>query len=243
MSAAAKDVPADFPLNTIGPAVDKILLSDAAFDPTGNWTHGYGVYSTPRGAARVGELRLQRRAGPGQRVTLDFQYEKTHTGGKQQIAAKIHFPAKSPLSAPAEWSFQAHVLDNAGRVIESTRIRKSIAVADGTLVVNDPTGAKRTPLDGEYALSWALFDAVGRLPSQAFAPLCFTLIDHFDQVKPGHSLSYRTKTEATIRGAKHRLRAYDQLGRGVVPWVWWVDTPGRVVAAVSGIEVYVLEST
>jgi hypothetical protein len=169
-----------------------------------------------------------------------MQYQKSLSGGRQTISAKIHLAADSPLSTPEDWSFVARVLDTEGRLIDNTQIKKSIHMRDGVLTIDDASGQKTTPIRGDYTLNWALFDAVQRQPAEAFEPIRFTLIDHFDQVKPNHTLSFRTSTDVTIHGKAQTLRAYDQLGEGIVPWVWWVDRQGRLLAAVSGLEIYLL---
>jgi hypothetical protein len=110
-------------------------------------------------------------------------------------------------------------------------------------VIQESCGVKKVAITGDYTLGWALFDAVGRLPAEQAPPLRFTLIDHFDQVKPGHVLSFRTAADVTIRDRTLRLHAFDQVGTGVVPWVWWVDRQGCLLAAVSGLESYLLESS
>jgi hypothetical protein len=238
MSDTNTNMPADFPLNTIGAGVNQIALPEGPFDPAGSWQHRYGVYSVAGRLSRVGELRLDRQVKANGRVLLDMQYQKSLSGGRQTISAKIHLAADSPLSTPENWSFVARVLDTEGRMIDNTQIKKSIRVQNEVLTIDDACGQEAVPLRGDYTLNWALFDAIGRLPAESFDPIRFTLIDHFDQVKPNHTLSFRTSTDVTIRGKPQTLRAYDQLGEGIVPWVWWVDQRGRLLAAVSGLEVY-----
>lgn len=242
MSPIESKVPADFPLNTIGAGVDRIAVPVGPFDAAGSWQHRYGVYSIAGRASRVGELRLTRSVKTSGRILLDMLHEKMHSGGQQMISAKIHVATDNPLATPEHWSFQARVLDAQGQTIDNTRIKKSIRVKDGTLIVGEAIGEKRLSLAGPYTLNWALFDAVQRLPAEASAPTEFTLIDHFDQVKPNHRLSFRSSTDVTIGGRSQRLYAYDQVGEGIVPWVWWVDSHGRLLAAVSGLEAYLLEA-
>lgn len=241
MTDTKANVPADFPLNTIGAAVNQIALPEGPFDPSGSWQQRYGVYSVAGRLSRVGELRLDRQVKPSGRVLLDMQYQKSLSGGRQMISAKIHLAVDSPLSTPEDWSFVARVLDTEGHVIDNTQIKKSIRVQNGVLTIDDASGQTTVPIAGDYTLNWALFDAVQRLPAESFDPIHFTLIDHFDQVKPNHTLSFRASPDVTIRGKPQKLLAYDQLGKGIVPWVWWTDQHGRLLAAVSGLEAYLLE--
>lgn len=241
MSDTNTNVPADFPLNTIGAGLNQIALPESPFDPASSWQHRYGVYSVAGRLSRVGELRLDRQVKANGRVLLDMQYQKSLSGGRQTISAKIHLAADNSLSTPENWSFVARVLDTEGRLIDNTQIKKSIRMQNGALAIDDASGQKTVPINGDYTLNWALFDAVQRLPAEPFTPIPFTLIDHFDQVKPNHTLSFRASTNVTIRGRPQTLRAYDQLGEGIVPWVWWVDQHGHLLAAISGLELYLLE--
>lgn len=43
-------------------------------------------------------------------------------------------------------------------------------------------------------------------------------------------------------GEKVTLHAFEQLGEGIVPWVYWTDDLGRLLLVVAGLEVYVLDS-
>ncbi len=242
MSGVESKIPTDFPLNTIGAGVGRIARSEGPFDASGSWEHRYGVYTAAGRLSRVGGLRLRRSVKSDGRVLLDVQYQKMLSGGSQLISAKIHLTADTPLSVPDNWSFQARVMDAQGQTIDNTQIKKSIRVMDGKLIADEASGDKKVSSAGNYTLNWALFDDVQRLPAEEFLPIEFTLVDHFDQVKPNHRLSFRTSTDVTIGGRSERLHAFDQVGEGIVPWVWWVGSRGRLLAAVSGLEAYLLEA-
>ena len=122
--------------------------------------------------------------------------------------------------------------------LPKTRIHKTAVVTDGKLLLKDSAGKKQIDLPGPYTLSWALFDAVGRLPRKVFGPIRFTLIDDFDQVKTEQVLSFRASQTVTIGKRKVRLHAYDHLGRGIMPWTYFVDDSGLVVLAVSGLKAF-----
>ena len=108
--------------------------------------------------------------------------------------------------------------------------------------LTDGRTQRQIPAPGAYAVNWALFEAVGRLPREEFEPLRFTMLDHFDQLKPGQVLSYRETADVSLGGRSVRLHAYDHLGEGIVPWIYWVDDEGRLLFAVSGLEAYLLDS-
>ena len=54
--------------------------------------------------------------------------------------------------------------------------------------------------------------------------------------------AYRLSADVLLAGQPVRLHAYDHLGEGIVPWIYWVDDRGRLLLAVSGLEAYLLDS-
>jgi len=239
MSIAKSNVPDEFPLNTMGPVLGR-FSPPLSFDPAGPWENTYGVY-TLVGAGRVGSLRLERKVGAGGRVTLDVRYEKGLTDGRQEVVGAMQLGGDAPLSTPVAWTFQTQVFDAEGRRVPYTRLQKSATVGNDAIEIRDSGGIRRLPVRGPYTLNWALFDAVGRLPREKTEPLDFTLIDHFDQLKPNQTLCFRKTTTVTVAGNPLRLHAYDQIGEGIVPWVYWVDDQGRLLFVVSGLEGYLWE--
>ncbi|HUT13007.1 MAG TPA: hypothetical protein VMY42_21100 [Thermoguttaceae bacterium] len=242
MNNAESNVPDEFPLNTMGPVLGRFSPPPPQFDPTGPWENAYGVY-TLIGTSRVGTLRLERKVNAGGRVTLDVRYEKGLTEGRQEVVGSMQLAGDGPLSTPVAWTFQSQVFDAAGDPVPYTRLKKSAMAGSDAIEIRDPRQTRRLPVRGPYTLNWALFDAVGRLPREKTEPLNFTLIDHFDQLKPNQTLSFRKTTTVTVAGNPLRLHAYDQIGEGIVPWVYWVDNQGRLLLAVSGLEGYVWEQS
>lgn len=239
MSRTSTPVPEHFPLNTLGPALKELRAPTGAFDPAGPWQQAYGVYTLAGRTGRVGRLLLRRRAGQKGNVAIDVRYDKLSNAGRQEVTATMH-TRDGLLSKPLRWTFEYRLLDPAGKPIPHTHLKKTAVVKDGQLEIKDAHGMRRAAVAGEYTLHWALFDAVQRLPREKTQPAHFTLIDHFDQVKPKQVLSFRKATNVRVGGEQLRLYAYDHVGAGCVPWVYWVDSAGRLLAAVSGLEAYLL---
>jgi hypothetical protein len=203
----------------------------------------------------VGTLVLSRRAGADGKVSIRVRHEKILIGAtragkpgaakpRRVLQAVLQLGAgQTPLATPRRWSFAAEVFDGSGQVIPEASLDRRAVVENGKLRITTGDGAARTvPLSGQYTLNWALFDAVGRLPRKPFEPIRFTLIDHFDQLKPDQTLVFRRAIETSVAGQTIQLCGFDQTGRGVMPWTYWVDNQGRVVVAISGLEAYMLES-
>ncbi len=243
MNDATGNVPDVFPLNTLGPVLRSFSPPAGPFDAAGSWEQNYAVYTMAGAPGRMASLRLRRTVGPGDAVTLDVRYEKAHIGGSQQTVGTLHLRGGDRLSTPSSWSFRSATFDVQRRPIEHTALKRSAVARDGRIEIRDAGQTRRLAVSGPFTLSWALLDAVGRLPGKKTEPARFTLIDHFDQLKPRHTLQFRKTADVPVTGGKTlRLRAYDHLGEGIVPWVYWVDEAGRLLMAVSGLEGYVLET-
>jgi len=242
-----------------------------AFDPQGNWEMTYGVYSlgsVRRGPGRrIGTVRVRRQV-VGDGATLRIDTEKLQSGKTvHKLTAELHCRADA-LSTPTRWLLQTVTLDAEGKIVPNTRLKKSAEAKNGAITISHGKHERRISVGSAYTTNWALFDAVGRLPRKAFAPVRFTLTDNLDQPKPNHTLSFRTSDDvilgekrvrqekvvdlekgrvkktrwATTGGRPVRLHAYDHLGEGIVPEIYWVDDAGRLLFMVAGLEAYILDT-
>jgi len=248
-------LPEDFPISTLGAYRENIVAPAGPFNRHGGWTCVFGIHSAAIGASRVGTLTLTRRLRADGGVSMQVRHEKKLTGPPDAMPAKAVQPRRvleavmqigagaGSLSTPSQWSFRSQLFDVDGSVIPEGALERRAIARNGSLEVTTGSGVARTyPLAGGYTVCWALFDAVGRLPREPFAPISFTLIDHFDQVKPDQELVFRKSIDVPIAGQAVRLHGFDHTGRGIMPFTYWVDDPGRLVVAISGLEAYMLES-
>ena len=263
-----KDV---FPLNIVERHLLGFQTPSGAFDPNGNWETVYGVYTLgSRGPAgrKVGSLRLNCSVGEGDRSVLEVQYDKTIGGvGAQRATGKVVCRGDR-LATPERWSFGYSTIDTKGRTLPGSALEKTAMAGEGWVEIDDGRRKRRVDVGPAFTLHWTLLAAVQRLPHQPSPLVQFTLIEHFDQVKPDQTLSFRGTSEIVLGermvkkkrieqlekgrivhtvmaregGQSVQLHSFDHLGWGVVPWVYWVDDAGRLLFAVSGLEAYLIES-
>lgn len=258
---------ADFPLTTYPGILRKFKLPGGMFDPNGAWQMRWTIYSCIQGPQPIGTVAIRRGFGPVGGVSLRVNHTKQLMGGMRRLDALLHIGRREEpnsdiarLSAPRWWSFRADVLDAAGRPIPQTRLDRRLEVKNGKLEIStrqalsgEPaeslggsTSSIELPTDtSNFTTRWALFDAVTRLAEQdsdvGRKPLYFTLIDHCDQIKPDQELSVRGKATVDFDGKPVELTAIDHLGRGIVPFTYWIDSSGRPLIISTGLEAYVLD--
>jgi len=234
-----------YPLGSLLPALRTFKPPAGAFDPAGSWEQTWRVCTLAGRAAAVrpvGRLTLRRQVA-GRQAQLDVLYVRNVTGGRQEVTGSLAYPAADPLARPTRWSFRTRLFNTRNQPIPGTDIARRAAFADGRITVADDTETRTIDPAGPYTVNWCLFDAVQRLPGREAQPLAFTLIDHFDQVKPETTLAFRQATDVQVAGGKTiATRVYEQLGRGNVPWVYWTDTSGRLLWVVAGLEGYIREA-
>ena len=243
-----------FPLNMLAGALKQFRPPTGAFNPNGSWQLVWNVLSLAGAAYKVGGLKrapiglqgvvgrmqLRRSAGTKGHVRLELSYVKTGAKDASHVVeAKMWYPTDI-LPCPKRWELDAELRDATGRTVPHTKIHKEATWADGELTIRDKGHTRTRAVPDAWTINWVLFEAVGRLPKAKTKPIRFTLLDHFDQVKAEQTLAYRETTDLALGGQTIRVTAYEQTGRGVLPWVYWVDEAGRLLFVVAGLEAYVL---
>lgn len=256
-----------FPLHNIAAGLDGFRVPHGAFEPGGSWRHTYRVCTLTRACDRVGELMLERMPRDGG-AQLAVRLRRFMPGRTEYRLEGVIDCRGDVLAAPRAWAFESETRDGQGKLVPNTRIVKRGRIEKDGMHGEDEVSRRTIPVTGACTNRWALFDAVQRLPRNAFPPLTFSLLDDFDQVKPGHRLSWhaslpvllgekcrqqvtwqdlergRVKKTRWVKegGEEALLTAYDHVGEGIVPWIYWVDAAGRLLFAIGGLEAYILET-
>ena len=247
MQAEITEPKGDFTLDFLAGRLKGLKPPSGEFDPRGRWKLTYGVYTfaaitsgtTP--GSRTGTLRMTREPRNGGSV-VELDFEKLLVGGSTQRVIARLVCRDDTLATPTKWACSSEFFDRQKKAMPQSDLKKSATCTGDHVEIEDGKYTQVIEIDGPFTVNWALFEAVGRLPRGPFAPLEFTMLDHFDQVKRGQTLAFRKSLSIKLGDRDVRLHAFDQLGRGIVPWVYWVDDSGRLLAAVAGLEAYILDS-
>jgi len=212
------------------------------FDPNGTWKNSYKVLTLTGQSWPIGKLTIERILTKNDQTVLIVSYQLfLKDGYKQNITSRIRCLTDS-LATPLTWKFESEILSPAKKTIDCTRLEKQGEARNGILKITTSNGSSRTPLSKAYTSNWALFDAIQRLPRQSTVPINFTLLDHFDQPKHNQVLSFRKESIIEFKGDSFKLYAYQQIGNGITPIIYWTNRYGRLLFVISGIEGYVIEN-
>ena len=230
MSAQVTKAIDHFSLKSIESVLAGFKMPKTDFDPNGTWKNTYRSYTLPFMIpvphSRAGLVSIKRPPKGARRFLLEVDYVKILPDNcKQQITAKMQC-SNDALASFSKWQFSSQIVSAQGEVFKDSALSKK--------------GRAPKKSTGPYTCNWSLYEAVQRLGREPGPPMNFTLFDHFDQLKPGHSLKFRKRAVVQLGGEDVPLYAYEQLGEGVVPIIYWTSEQGRLLFVISGIESYVL---
>lgn len=232
----------DFPLKGFNEALKKMPAPDEQFNPAGEWENTYELYSLAGRGNANGSVRLQRRK-KGNGIMLQLEYRK-QTGGHPCLLADAALEFDNDLpGTPRNWKLYSRTEQAPGRVMPETELRKQAKCSAQGMRIETARTRKDEKVQGPFTISWALFEAVQRMPrKEGFSTDFFTLFDHFDQRKENHQIKYWKAADVAFpNGLTMKLHAFEQIGHGVLPIYYWVSDHGQLMAVISGIEGYMLK--
>jgi hypothetical protein len=214
-------------------ALKALSLPAGPFDPDGTWTASYRLWLVQRNTGG-GCLQLRREpADDG--VRLDVELRVAEVGGYLRRTRVELRCAADDLCTPKSWTLTSRSIGLGGRPIKGTEVAETGSLRRGVVEVRFGDRRRSEKVPGPVTSNWSLLEAVQRWKPGKIKPLAFTMLEELDLPKPGQRLGFREKKDFELNGRKLRLCGYQQIGRGVLPWQYWVDERGRLLAALSGV--------
>ena len=223
-------------------ALDVLKPPEEAFDPHGPWTHTYRLWLVQRYLSG-GALTLRREPAGESAVRLHVDFTLAERGGYARRTHAELLCANDALASPRSWTLRSEGLGLDGRPIATADVAESSTLRGGTLETRFGGRSHTRTVPTPITSNWSLLDAVQRLDGANTKPLEFAMLDEMDLLKPEQRLEFRETTTLELAGRTLRLRGYQQIGRGVLPWQYWVDDQGRLLLAFSGVRALIYDPT
>jgi len=210
------------------------------FDPSGAWSNTYRLWMVQQwNSGGMMRVRRQPQEGKGVRVKVD-QTILQWSGHVRFLEADLSCAADT-LTTPQTWSLEARCLGPDKRLFDSTVLSEKGEIKDGVREVWFGNRSRQSKVPTPVTSNWSLLDAVQRLDGKATQPLTFAMLDEMDLLKVDQELSWRGEKTMDFGGKKVKLRGYHQIGRGVLPWQYWVNEQGRLLFAFSGVRAWIYD--
>ena len=211
-------------------AVDTFPRTPAGFQPDGNWTNKYRIWTChgyrESGNENVGSLKIARRADSAKTFVLTMRQEIIQTDGPTNIVEGTMKCRCDQLASPIEWNLLSQFAGSDGRVFSELGSRNhGVATESVTSTTSD----------------WALFEVVQRLAFDKKDSLKFDLLEGMSLSKLGHRLSYRGTFPMKMGAQSVPLHCFAQLGWGILPYEYWLDDRHRLLAVMSMNKAYILD--
>jgi hypothetical protein len=211
------------------------------FEPNGAWTGAYRLWLVQQWSGG-GSLRIRREPMDDRGVRLHVELAVAESAGCLRRTRAVLDCASDALCTPKAWKLTSDSLDLDDKPIAGTALSETGTVADGRLEVRFGGRSRTAKLPQPWTSNWSVFDAVQRLPAGRPKPLKFALLEEMDLLKPDQRLEFREEKQIELNGRTLRLRGYHQIGRGVLPWLYWVDESGRLLLAYSGVRAFLYDA-
>ncbi len=219
------------------------------FDPKGNWINTYRIWGCHgylnSGNRDVGYLQIEKslKDDPVEySITVTQELIQTH-GIVNQIQAEITCNL-DPLAAPVSWNLISRFIGPDGKEKKELTLKEKVVYISKGDLLEVHTGAKqftrkvKSPLTSD----WTLFAAVQELPYlPEESKHEFHVLEGLSLLKEDHRLSFQGIHEVKIADQDVPLNQFEQTGRGVLPYAYWLDDQHRLVMVVTMSRVYVLD--
>jgi hypothetical protein len=227
----------DDPKSFISQAFKRLSPPRKPFDPNGAWTHRYHDISSLRPTWRIGEVTLQHQPNG----ELHIESSRNCPDGYRYFTDATMQCAETDWRPPLSWRVHSKTAKTAGAAAHlNSGLRKQARVANGRLSIKEGTRIRKEPLPGPYNCKWSLLDGVGRLPGLGRDSVSFTLIDEYDELCPEQTITFAGKKKVKSRAGVIEVSCYQHTGRATMPGVYYVDTVGRVLFYLAGMQLLAL---
>lgn len=225
--------------------LETIPAATPNFNPEKGWTHTYRIWRChgyrQSGNRHTGFLKLTSRPIAGS--SSQFQVEQqiiTNENFLTKISATIQC-RDDELSTPIRWELESDFFNRGGRQLKKLHQEESAEV--GHREINFKKGHFRSTqsLGRRMTADWCLFPAVQRIQFDQFRPLQFDLLEGLSLLKENQQLSKKGESGITIQGKRVKLHGYKQIGRGILPYEYWLDETNRLVLVTTFSAAYILD--
>lgn len=212
-----------FPLSFLSPLLARLSVPASEFRPDAEWKSRYRTHCL------VGNVKLPNgsvvieRSIDGKGSRLRVRCERTVGPGKVHVISGEVRCAADQLGTPLSWSLAGDSVGAGGARLRTSR-----------------SGEARKSR-GSVSHEWSLIDAIQRLPRAPFPMLRFSMLTYDGRLLPDQTLTYKGPVEIQAAGSPVRLHAYEHLGTGVLPWIYYTGESGRLLIAASGLQAWVFE--
>lgn len=217
------------------------------FNPDGNWEHAYygidtySIITNPQIIRKRNKVRIKRTNQNDAMSVLSIAGERyCHSQFFYFVDASLDC-YQDEISTPKTWRYTSKVArKRSDTPYLDSGLAKEFDMRNGRVLVKSDGKSSWLNLPGAYTCRWCLLDAVQRMPKEPGRTLHFSMFDEFDALFRDQELRYRESAHVPTADGEAEVSCFEQVGTGTEPATYWLDSFGRVLFYLSGIDLLVL---
>ena len=227
-------------------AIGEFAFASEDFKPGGNWVNTYRIWMChgyrESGNYNVGFVRIKRAAGKANDpFTLIVHQEVVEVDGMLNVIEAEIKCLNNRLASPLKWHLASRFIDSDGEAIDKLGTEEDVTIGGNVMSVETGGQTLKRRITSRLTNDWCIFEAVQRLTFQKEYSVVFDVLEGLSVLKEGQCLSYRGVYPMRIGDQDVRLHCFHQLGRGILPYEYWLDDNHRLLAAISMHKAYILD--
>lgn len=213
-------------------------MSPVHVSPEGPWTDHYRILAChgyrESGNETVGTLKIRRIPSQAKSSFMLHvaQEIRVDEGMVHLLDAEIECQADA-LATPIQWHTQSTFRDPKGAIIRDLGTERTGRVKGNTIEIETQGQVRRLKPAGPFTGDWCLLEAVQRMGYTDSARMTMEVLKEMDLLQSGHGIAYKGRNTVTMGGAPMVLHHFQQWGRGMLPYDYWLDEHHRLQIVVT----------
>ena len=213
-------------------------ISPTRFSPAGNWTHVYRIWAChgyrESGNEDKGTLKIERSSSSTD-DTFGLKVIQTIKNDRDLVHVLDAWITcrNDALATPIQWQCKSTFYDPGGATIPDLCMAQSGRVSGNTVEIVAQGKTRR--YEGSHPLTgdWCLCEAVQRMPWKDATHFRMDILKEMALLQRDHHLVYDGKKRFVIGGKAMDLHHFQQWGRGMLPFDYWLDEEHRLQVFVT----------
>ena len=208
-------------------------MSPVDVSPSGQWADTYRIWAChgyrESGNETVGTLKIQRTPSQSEDtfVLNVAQKIKNDASIVHDLDAQITCQADT-LATPIKWRTKSTFQDPRGAIIRDLGTEQTGRVNGNTIEIKTHGKTRTVNPTGQFTGDWCLLEAVQRMPYTDAAPIRMDVLKEMDLLQTDHRMVYKGLDSVALQGTDMPLHHFQQWGRGMLPYDYWLDQHHRL---------------
>jgi hypothetical protein len=208
-------------------------MSPVDVSPAGAWTDTYRIFAChgyrESGNETVGVLKIQRTPSQsGDTFVLNVTQRINNDADIVHILdAQITCQADR-LATPIKWHTKSTFHDANGAIVRDLGTEQTGRVTHRAIEIHTHGKTRSIKTSGSFTGDWCLLEAVQRMPYSDASPMTMDVLKEMDLLQTDHRIAYQGQDAVTLGGTDMVLHHFQQWGRGILPYDYWLDKHHRL---------------